>query len=139
MISPVVFWFFRVKSNVLMHVHILKLKFGPCLFNGLTLVLSQCTILFPNLWLFFVYIIVLLLSVGRAILPNISPQNYRLTKWSWLETFRVSIVLGFFLRGGIHKVPGVLPGHHVLFVQLAGVHIFPYLPVRRCTHCALFP
>ena len=139
MLNPVFFWFVLVGINVVLHGHILALKVWPCLFHSPTLVLSQCTIFLPGLWLLFIYLLVLLSGVGRALLLNIVTQNHQLTRWKLLDYWRVSIVPGFSLRGGIHKVPGVLSRHCVLFVLIMGVHVSPYFPVRRFTYCALFP
>ena len=33
---------------------------------------------------------------------------------------------------------GVLTRHHVLFVLIGGVHIFPLLPLHRCINCVIF-
>ena len=64
-------------------------------------------------------------------------QNHQLPRWNGLADCRLNIVPRFLTRGGIHKAPGDLLRNHVLFILLVGVHVFPYLPVRRCTHCVI--
>ena len=128
---------FCVGMNVALHIHILTLKFGPWLFHNPTLVLYQCTIFLPSLWLFCIYLLAMISVLGRALFPNILPQNHQLPRWNLLADCRVSAVPGFFLRGGIHTFTGVLIGNHVLFVLIVGVHISPLLPVQICTHYEL--
>ena len=128
---PEVWWilwyfvFFTVGRNVVLNVHILALKVGPYIFHSPTLVLTQCTILLPSLWLLCIYLLVMLSGVGRALFPNILPLNHQLPRWNLSEDFCVYIVPGFCLRGVINEVPGVLLGHHVLLVLLVGVHTSP--------------
>ena len=72
MVSTGVFCFFCVGMSVVMHVHILELKVGLCLFHSPASVLFQCTILLPSLWLLCIYPLSLLSGVRHALLPNIS-------------------------------------------------------------------
>ena len=69
-------------------------------------------------------------------LPNILHQNHRQPRWSLLDDFRGSIVLGYCLRYVIHIMPGVGQVHHVLFILLVGVQTSHWLPVQRCINCA---
>ena len=71
---------FCAGNNVVLPVHILSLKDGPCLFNSTTLVIFQFKTPLPGLWLLCIYITVLILGVGRAILPNILPANHQLPR-----------------------------------------------------------
>ena len=79
-VNPVVFWVFCVGRNMLLHVHILALKVGTLLFHYPTIVISQCTIFLPGLWLLFICLLVLLSVVGLAILPKRLPQNHSLQR-----------------------------------------------------------
>ena len=117
-----VFCFSIVRINLVLHLHILSLKLGPCLFFSPTLFLSQCTIFLSSLLLLCIYLLVLISGVERALFPNILPQNHLLTRWNWLADCSVSIVPVFCLRFSIHKVTGVLLGHHVKFTLLVGFH-----------------
>ena len=103
-----------------------------------TWVIFQCTVFLPSLWWLCTCIPVLLWGVGHDILPNILPQNHRQPSWNLLGDCCVSIVPGYFLRYGIHKVPCVGQVQYVRFLMLAGVHISPWLPVQRFIHCAYF-
>ena len=138
MVSPGVVLVYRFGSNVVLRVHILVLKVGPCLFYGPTSVLSQCTNLLPILWLPCICLLVLLPGLRHALPPNILLQNHWLTRWSLLVGCCVSVVQGFFFGGGIHTTIGVLPGNNVPSVLFGGFHTFPFLPVWRCIHCVLF-
>ena len=77
--NPVGFWVFHVGRNVVMHVHILSLKVVPCIFHSPTLLLSQCTSLLLNLWLLFIYLLVLFSGVGRLFYQIFYPKiiNYK--------------------------------------------------------------
>ena len=44
----------------------------------------------------------------------------------------MSIVPGFCLRVGVHKVPGVVQGHHLWFILPVGVHTLVWLLARIC-------
>ena len=55
-----IFRFFVFEGYVVLQVHILALKFVPCLFHSSTLLISQYTILLPGLWLLCIYIQVLI-------------------------------------------------------------------------------
>ena len=67
------------------------------------------------------------------------PQNHQLTRWNWFYDCCVSMVPWFFLRGGIHKVPGVWQGSHMLFVLLAGVHTSPLVTREQMSPLCNFP
>ena len=51
------------------------------------------------------------------------------TKENLFGNCRVSIAPGSWLSDGIHKVPGVGQGHHLLFALPVGVHKSPWLSV----------
>ena len=74
MVNLVGFCVFCVGRNVVLQVHILALKVGPCIFHSPISVIYQCTIFLPNLWLLYIYLIVLLFDVKNDILQNISPK-----------------------------------------------------------------
>ena len=65
-VSPGLFCVFCAVNNVVLHVHILALKVGPCLFHGPTLVLSQHTIFLPSLLLTCIYLLVIISGVRHA-------------------------------------------------------------------------
>ena len=112
MVNTVVFLFVCVGINVVMHVHILELKFCSYIFHSTTLVLYQCTVFLPSIGLLCIYLLVLLSGVGRAPFPHILPQNHRL-------------VPGVCFRVSIHKVTGVLLRHHVILFLFVGFHTNP--------------
>ena len=97
---------------------------------------TWCMVVLP---VYYTCFTVLLSGVGHAIFPNILPQNHQQPMWNLLGGCFVSIVLGPCLRNGIHKVPCVIQGHHLLFVLHLRFHIPPSLPVWRCIHCAPRP
>ena len=74
MVSHGIFWVFSDGKNVVLQIHILALKFGPCLYHSPTSVLSQCTILLTSMWLTCIYLLVLISGVRHALPPNNLPQ-----------------------------------------------------------------
>ena len=67
MVIPGVVLVSRVGINVVLHVHILELKVGPCICHSPTSVIPQCTTLLPSLWLPFILFLVLLSGVMHAL------------------------------------------------------------------------
>ena len=55
---------------------------------------------------------------GATLFLNILPKNYRQRRWNLLGHLHLYIILGSFLRDGIHMVPGDVQGNHVWFVLL---------------------
>ena len=58
----------------MLHVHILALKVGLCLFHSTTSVLSQCTIFLPSLCLPYIFLLLLFSGARYALFPNIYPK-----------------------------------------------------------------
>ena len=139
MANPVEILAFIFEMNGLLHVNILTWISGPYLIHRPTVVLFQYKVLLQSLWWLCTCLPVLLWCVGYDILMNILPHNHQEPRWRLLGDCRVSIILSYCLRHGIHKVLGVGQGHHVRFVLLVGVHKYPWLPVQICIHCAPCP
>ena len=133
MLNPTIFLVYHVGINEVMHVHILEWIFGPYPFHIPTLVLYQCKIFLPSLWLLFTYLPVLISVVRHYLSPNILPQNHQLPRWNWLDDCCLSIALGVLLGGDVHKVPGIGIGNHVMLVLVVGFHTHPwkYVPIVR--------
>ena len=137
--NTVVVLFLCVYTNGFMHIHILECISWLCLFRIPTVVIFQCKVLLPSLWWLFTFLPVLIWDLGHDLFLNILHQNHRQSRWNLLGDCCVEILPGYYLRDGIHKVPGVWQGHHVWFVLFVGVHKYPWLPVWRCIHCAPCP
>ena len=138
MVSPAVVLVSPVGKNVVLRVHILALKVGPFRFYNTTSVLPQCTTSLTSLCLNCILFLGLLSGVIHAIFLKFLLQNCLLPRSTLLVRCCVSIVQGFWLRGGIHTDLGVLPGRHVLSNLLGGFHTFLLLPLHICIHCVLF-
>ena len=128
--------FIVVETNGVLHVHNLAWIAQLLICYSSTVVILKFTDLLPSMWWLWTCLPVLLWDIGKDLLPNILPQNYRQPRWNLLGDCRVSIVPGSCLRFGIYKVPGFGQGNHVLFILLVGVHTSPWLHIRRCIHCA---
>ena len=76
MVNLVVILAFGVEIHGVMHIYIMAWIARPFLFHGPIVVIFQCTVFLPSLWLIFTYLPVLILGVGNALLPNILPQNH---------------------------------------------------------------
>ena len=139
MVNLVVVLVFSVEMNRVLHAQILEWISGPCFLNGTTVVIFQCTVFPPGLRWLCTCLPVMPWCVGHAIFTNIVPQNYRQPRWNLLSGCHVSIVPGSCLRYGIHKVTGVVEGHHVWFLMIVVVHTSPWFPEQRCIYCETFP
>ena len=73
--SPGVFWVFCVGTSVVLHVHILEFKVVLCLFHGSSLVLSQCTIFLPSLWLPCIYLLFLISGIRHDFYQTFHPKS----------------------------------------------------------------
>ena len=137
MVSPAVVLIYRVGKHLVMRIHILALKFGPFLFHSPALVLSQCATFLPSMWLPCIFFSAVLSCKASSFPKYLTPKlsNSKVKFIGRLLCFNSPF---FFLRGGIHKDLGVLPGSCVISVLLGGLHTVPLLPLNIWIHYVIF-